>query len=531
LPDIIIGKAQFGIDIKLPNMLYAAIEHCPKPQGSIISDNRKEILNLSGVEKILDINLALKKHASPTAVAIIAKSRWQAMKAKQQLQIKWHSPKQVELQDTLKSWHDLLSTPGKQVHNQQLDLNKKESTSDTISAVYQTAYMNHAALEPVVCVVHFTNGICEVWAPVSTPQVAQTQISKLLGLPKASIKLHVTLTGGSFGRKGYLDFILEAVTIAKHFDKPVQLLWSREDEIGSGPVSVPAVQKLQANLGNKSFPISWHHSAAFPAANGEVQDWEFDAGMRNLPYQINDVKGEYHKVKSPRNVTYMRGVNSYFWSFAVNSFVDELAHKTNSDPLQYHLDFIGEDRQLQIKNALGQDPLQYPLDTKRLKNVIRSVAKLSNWQAPLPKNEALGIACSALRLSYVAHVVKVRINDDHSITVTDIYSAVDCGLMINPDSVKAQVEGGIIFGLACACSSEITTKEGVIEQSNFHNYSLPRINQIPNIEIGLITSNEKPTGIGECAVPPLAPALCNAIFAATGKRLRELPLKNSVNIS
>jgi len=198
--------------------------------------------------------------------------------------------------------------------------------------------------------------------------------------------------------------------------------------------------------------------------------------------------------------------------------------------LQYHLDLIGENRQMEITNALGQDPKQYPLDTKRLKNVIRTVAKLSNWHAPLPKNEALGIAYSALRLSYVAHVVKVIVNKDDSITITDIYSAVDCGLMINPDTVRAQIEGGITFGLACACYSEISTKDGIIEQSNFHNYLLPRINQIPNVEIQLISSNEKPTGIGECAVPPLAPAICNAIFAATGNRIRRLPLKHSINI-
>ena len=367
------------------------------------------------------------------------------------------------------------------------------------------------------------DGKCEVWAPVQSPQSARAEAATYLGIDEENVTINVTFLGGGFGRKSKPDFVVEAVALSKKMNAPVQVVWTREDDIQHSYYHTTNAQYLKASLDNSGKVTGWLHRTAFPTINSTfvpganyAAGWEIGQGMNNNPFEIENVRYENAKAEPHVRIGWLRSVCAIFHSFGINSFIDELAAKAGKDPLQFKLDLIGKDR-------IREEKSPHPLNTKRLKNVMKIAAKKANWGRELPKGHGLGIAFYYSFYSYVATVVEVSVVDN-KVKLHNVWTALDCGMYLNKDNVINQMEGSAVFGMSIALHGKITAKDGAIEQSNFHDYILTRMNEVPPIDITIIDNDEAPTGVGEPGVPPVAPAIVNAIYNATGKRYRTLPL-------
>jgi isoquinoline 1-oxidoreductase beta subunit len=391
-------------------------------------------------------------------------------------------------------------------------------------------------MEPPAAVAHATADACEIWAPTQDPQTAQAVVAQALGLDAEQVHVNVTLLGGGFGRKSKPDFIVEAALLSRAAGAPVKLQWTREDEIRHGFYHAVSAQKLEAALGEDGMPVAWRHRTAFPSISSTFapgvtgpSDGELGLGAFSVPFDVPNLRLEACDAPAHVRIGWLRSVSNIHHAFAVSSFADELAHAAGRDPKDYLLDLIGDPRILDLydggPDGYGAPSTDYPYDTARLRAVVERAADASGWGTPLPEGRARGIAAHYSFVTYVAQVVEASVDDDGRIRVHRVDCVSDCGQVVNPDRVRAQMEGGVVFGLSLALHGEITMRDGAVEQANFNDYPILRLNESPEIHVHLVESSELPTGVGEPGVPPLAPALANAVYAATGRRIRELPLR------
>lgn len=537
LEDICSGKGTFGIDAGMPGMLYASIERSPVIGGKMKSYDDKEARKVRGVQQTVVLEAFTPPYGFKPlgGVAVLANSTWAAMKAREKLTVEWESGANASY-DSAKYKEALLETvrkPQKAVRNiGDVDAEFAKATK-THEAEYYLPHLSHAPMEPPAAVADFKDGKVIVYAATQNPQAVQDTVAAALGIDKKNVECHVTLLGGGFGRKSKPDYVAEAALLSKASGKPVKVTWSREDDIRFDYYHSVAAMYMKAAVDEKGKPTAWLQRCAFPSigamfnpATNAGQAFEFGMGWSNVPFDIPNHRAENGPALAHVRIGWLRSVANIYHAFGVHSFVDELAQLAKRDSVEYLLDVLGEPRKVDIgqRGAFAQ---KYPLDTGRLRNVIEIAAERSGWAKKKPtKGHALGIAAHWSFFTYVAAVVEVEVDNSGKLRIPRVNFAVDAGKVINPDRVKSQFEGAGVFGASIALMGEITAANGEIQQSNFHNYPVARMNEAPiETQVHIVPSDQPPAGVGEPGVPPVSPAICNAIFAATGKRIRELPIK------
>ncbi|TRX39285.1 xanthine dehydrogenase family protein molybdopterin-binding subunit [Flavobacterium restrictum] len=520
------GSAIFGIDKRLPNMKFAAIARCPVTFGTVQSFDKSAAMKIRGVLDVIEIPRIEKPFGPLGGIAVIATSTWAAFEGKKALAITWNYGKnetydsEAYMVEITKNVHQPAKVE-KEIGNVDQAF---ASANKIIESTFQLPHLAHAPMEVPNAVAWVQGDTCQVWAPTQDPQTAREEVTAYLATTSDKVTLNVTFLGGGFGRKSKPDYIVEAVILSKAIHAPVQVVWTREDDIKHGYYHTVSSQYMKASLDNQGRVTGWLHRFALPSIMSTftpgiefAQNWEI-ATASDIPYEIKNLKVEVGQAPAHVRIGWMRSVINIPHGFAVNVFADELAFAANKDPLEFRLDLIGSDRLEDTK-----DPIKY--DTKRLKNVLKRAAKNANWHQPLPNGHAYGIAVQYSFYTYVASVVEVSMLND-KIKVHNIYTVIDCGTVINSDTVKAQLEGAAIFGMSLAFYGKITAKNGIIEQNSFSDYPLIRMNEIPKVHVDIVESTENPTGVGEPGVPVIAPAIVNAIFKLTGKRYYNLPLSD-----
>ncbi len=541
LPDIVTGKAVFGMDATMPGMVYASIEHPPVLGQKIKSYDDKATLQVAGVQKTLTIDTVKPPHLFQPlgGVAVIADNTWAAFQGRKKLKIDWdtssHSTyNSAEFRKTLESTSRQAGKVVRNVGNVDAEFAKG---GKIVEAEYYTPHLAHASMEPPVAVAEYRDGKVVAWAPTQNPQAVQDTVATALGIKKEDVTCHVTLLGGGFGRKSKPDQVAEAAILSKQLGKPVKVVWTREDDIRFDFFHSVAAMYLKASIGPDGKPTAWLQRTVYPPINStfdassKYADDEMGLGWNNLPFDIPNHRAENGPADYHVRIGWLRSVANIYHAFAIHSFIDELAALAKKDPAQYLLDVIGPSRivNLDYKEDEAEDKLKYPLDTARLRRVIDIAVEKSGWaKRPKVKGRGMGIAAHRSFLTYVATVVEVEVDNRGQIHIPNVWTAVDAGTVVSPDNVRNQFEGAAVFGTSLALYGEITATNGIIDQSNFNNFQLARMNHAPRkTEVHIVESDAPPAGVGEPGVPPFAPALCNALFAATGKRVRELPLSKT----
>jgi isoquinoline 1-oxidoreductase beta subunit len=539
--DMTHGTANYGADIRLPGMKFAVIARPPVVFGKVKSFNADQALAVPGVEQVVEIPAA-----EPPAVykalgglAVIATNSWAALKGRDLLSIEWDDGPNANYESA--QYRELLleavRQPGTVRRNEGNAEAALASAAQTVAAEYYAPHLAHAPMEPPAAVASVTPDFCEIWAPTQDPQTLIPMAKALTGLEPEQIRVNVTLLGGAFGRKSKCDFAEEAVFLSAQIGAPVLVQWSREDDIRHDYFHSVSAQRLEAGLDEGGKVAAWRHRLCYPtimstfdAAEREPAALELGLGAMNLPYAIPNLRLETGPIDSRVRIGWLRSVCNIFQSFAINSFSDEIAAARGVDPLQNLLELLGPDREIDLE-AIGLNPTEnHPFRTGRLRHVIEWVAREAGWGRQLPPGHGLGIAAQFSFLSYVAAVAEVAVREDGSWSVPRVDIAIDCGTYVNADRVRAQQEGAVIFGLSLARLSEITAQNGRIRQGNFNDYRVLRCDGTPETHVHLVDSEAPPAGVGEPGVPPIAPAVANAIFAATGRRFRELPLGTTLDL-
>jgi isoquinoline 1-oxidoreductase beta subunit len=505
-PDKVTGKAVYGIDVKLPGLKVAAIALSPVRGGKPKAANETAALAIKGVRQLVKTD---------EAVAVVADHFGAAKKGLEAAAVQWDDGPnaRVSSADIIRALEEDSKKPGVVARNDGDAIKALVGAAQRLDAVYQVPFLAHAAMEPMNCTVHVRKDGCEIWVGTQVPTLTQAVVAELLGLPKEKVQVHNHLLGGGFGRRLEPDGTLAAVKIARQVDGPVKVVWSREEDIQHDMYRPSYHDQLSAGLDAQGRPVAWTHRIAgssviarylpFLFKNG----YDFDAvdGAAQPPYALDNIHVDYVRVEPPGVATaFWRGVGPVHNVFVVESFVDELAAAAKQDPAEYR------------KALLGHNP--------RALGVLTLAAEKADWGAPLPKGRGRGISVQFAFGSYLSQVAEVEVAQDGAVKVRRIVCAVDCGFAVNPDTVAAQIEGGTLFGLTAALYGRITFKDGRVEQGNFDTYPPMRIDEAPTIETHLVKSAEAPGGLGEAATAIVAPAITNAIFAASGKRVRSLPI-------
>lgn len=538
------GRGVFGIDAEMPEMVYASIERAPVYGSKLASFDDSETLKVSGVlrTEILDPFSPPHSFQALGGVAVIAENTWAAIKGRRALKIEWsESPHDGYDSDNFKT--ELLETVRKPQNTVRETGNVDEAFSKPgvriHEAEYYTPHLSHAPMEPPMAVASYQDGKVIAHAATQNPQAVQQAVAGSLGIETTDVECHVTLLGGGFGRKSKPDYVVEAALLSKAIGKPVKVVWTREDDIRFDYFHSVAAMSLKAAVDEQGKPQALLYRSAFPTISSTFDPnattgagFELSMGLTDSPFHIPHHRAENGPANNHVRIGWLRSVCNVWHAFALHSFIDELAHLSEKDPLDFLLETLGPDRLVDPSAEKAQygnygQPLdKYPIDTKRLRNVIEKVAESSNWRNAQPtKGRGLGIAAHRSFLAYVAAVATVDVDDNGAISVPRIDIAVDAGKLINPDRVHAQMEGGAVFGASIALYGEITAKNGRIQQSNYDTYRVARMNDAPKeIHVHLIESDAPPAGVGEPGVPPVPPAICNALFAANGARVRSLPI-------
>jgi isoquinoline 1-oxidoreductase beta subunit len=544
LADICTGKAIYGMDAQIDGMVYASVERPPVLGGKLKSYDDKETLKVGGVQRTIPIDpFKPPPGFQPLGgVAVIAGNTWAALQGRKKLKILWDNGSN-EAYDSAQYKEELRSTArkaGQPVRNEGDVAGvfaKSAQSARVIEAEYYVPLLAHAPMEPEAAVADVRNGKVTIWTCTQNPQAVQDIVSTQLGIPKENVICHVTLLGGGFGRKSKPDYVAEAAVLSKKVGRPVKVVWSREDDIKFGYYNAVAAMYMKASLGQKGRPEAWLQRSVFPPITStfDVNAVYGDAGhlgqgWTDVPFDIPNLRVENGPAKAHVRIGWLRSVANIYHGFAVQSFADELAHQAGRDPLEYQLELIGRDRILNLKNTnyknYGAAYDVYPFDTARLRRVIQMVAEKAQWgKRKSGHRTGFGIAAHRSFLTYVATVVEVEVTDRGEVHIPRVDTAVDAGTIVNPDLTRAQFEGAVVFGTSVARTGEITATNGVINQSNFNNYPVARINEAPRqTNVHLVESTAPPAGVGEPGVPPFIAAFCNAIFAATGARIRDLPI-------
>ena len=491
------GSAQFGIDVRLPEMMYATIRQSPVFGGEVLSYDEDTAKSIRGVKKVIPI---------PNGIAVIADNTWRAKRGMEALNVKFHGgetkgleSKQIQA-ELLKALDDEGKT--KTEANQVLDLE------------YEVPYLSHAALEPMNCTAIVTENYCEVWAPTQSQGGCMDVSKEITELDEEQIKINTTYLGGGFGRRGETDFVKHTLILAKELGKPIKVTWMREEDMQHGFYRPASLSRFQIGLNKDGLPVSWNNQLASPSIlkrffapmawfNVDPLSTE---GADEIPYAIEDFNLDYIEVDSGVPVGFWHSVGSSFNAFFIESAIDESAHLAGQDPLLYRMKLLN--------------------GKTRFQKVLNKVAEESQWGRELPKGHGLGICIHKTRGSIAGAVIEVSTDDIGMLKLHKAWIAIDCGKVINPNTIRAQMEGGFTFGLSAALGEKITLKDGRVEQSNFHDYQILRLKGSPEISVEIIESGNEIGGVGEVAVPLAAPALANAVFSSSGKRVRALPLSN-----
>jgi isoquinoline 1-oxidoreductase beta subunit len=510
------GRAEFGLDVQQPDMLYAMVARCPVFGGTVASLNDQAARAIPGVVDVKQI---------PTGVAVLATNTWAARRGRDALEVTWNEGPGAEVSTSAmrEQYRKLAAKPGTVVESignadKTLARSARSKTIKTIEAEYEVPYLSHSCMEPLNCTVHVTPDRCDIWIGTQMQSGDRQLASATLGMKPENVHIHTTFLGGGFGRRGSFngDTINEAVLIGKGAGKPVKVVWTREDDTRGGSYRPFFVHRMRAAVSQKGTPLAWSHTivgqsiiAGTPLqyAFGKGPDPMSHEGVVHMPYAIKNFKVDQHDTKNAVPVQFWRSVGHSVTGFVVNGFIDEMAAAGGKDPLVLRREMLkGKPRHLAVLNL---------------------AADKAGWGKPLPAGRAQGIALQESFGSIVAEVAEVSVSEGR-VRVHRVVCAADCGPVVNPDNVAAQIEGGIVFGLSAALHGAITLNGGRVEQGNFNDYPVLRMDEMPRVETHLIQSNGPMGGVGEISVPPIAPAVCNAIFAATGKRIRQLPIAASL---
>lgn len=504
-PAKVSGSAQYGIDVKVPGMQIAMVERCPVFGGKVASFDATRAQKIPGVRRVVAID---------SGIAVVADSTWAAMKGREALSVVWDEGPNPGLDShAIRSLLEEKSREeGRAVRSQGDPAGALAGAAKKIEAVYEVPFLAHATMEPQNCLAHVLGDRVEVWAPTQAPQWAQGEIARALGIPQESVMVHVTLSGGAFGRRVMTDFVVEAAQLSKAVGQPVKVVWTREDDMRHDFYRPATLHKMAAGLDASGNPVVWSHRVVGPSIarflfgeEATAEQLDLVDGAAQLPYDIPNVQIQGSDVMTPVPVGWWRSVYHSQHAFANEAFLDEMAGAAGADPYQLRRRLLPADSRL-----------LRPLDL---------AAEKAGWGTPLSSGRARGIACHACFGSFVAQVVEASVEEARRIRVHRVVCAVDCGPTVNPDTIEAQIEGAITIGLTAALRGEITLQGGRVQQGNFDDYPLLTFEEAPAVEVHIVPGNETLGGIGEPGLPPVAPALANAIFAATGKRVRRLPIR------
>ena len=499
------GTAEFGIDVRRPEMLYSVVARCPVFGGKVASFDGAKAKAVPGVKGVFQIS---------SGVAVVADNTWTAMEARKALEIKWDEGPHANLDSAAirKMFADRAAEPGPVARKEGDVAAGLQSAARKIEAVYEVPFLAHATMEPQNCTAHVRADRCDVWAPTQNQTNAQKTAAAITGLDISSVFVHTTFLGGGFGRRFESDYVAEAVEISKAIGGPAKVTWSREDDIQHDYYRTASYAHFTAGLDAAGWPVVWMNRIACPsimARFGPLKD-DFDTRSveicDSIPYAIPNILVDYRVTDAGIPIGFWRSVGASQNGFFLESFVDELAAASGKDPYEFR------------RHLLTNSP--------RHLQALETAARSARWGTPLAAGRFRGIALVSAYFGYVAQVIEISIDRNaRTLKVHKVVCALDCGLIVNPASIDAQVKSCIVYGLTAALNGEITIAGGRVQQSNFHDYRMLRINEMPEVEVHIIPSEHSPTGAGEFTVPPVAPALCNAIFAATGKRIRRLPIR------
>jgi isoquinoline 1-oxidoreductase beta subunit len=504
-PEKVTGRGIYGIDVKVPGMLIATVERCPVFGGKVASFGATRAKAVNGVRHVVQIS---------SGVAVVANSYWAAKKGRDALEITWDEGANRELSsaEISRIYAEAAKKPGPAARKEGDAEKVLADAQKTIEAIYEVPFLAHATMEPMNCTAHVRRNDCEIWVGTQNQTGTQRTAARITGFPREAVKVNTTLLGGGFGRRGEQDFVADAVETSKAVKAPVKLIWSREDDIRHGHYRPATYNVLRAALDGGGRPQAWMHRIVAPsigAQHGRPLKDGIDSLMlpvaADLPYLVPNLQVEYIYKDLGIPVGFWRSVGASQNAFITESFIDELAAAAGKDPFEFR-------RALLVKAARHQ-------------GVLELAAEKAEWGKPLPSGRFRGIAVALSYGSYAAEVAEISIGKDGKVRVHRVVCAIDCGVFVNPDTVKAQVEGSVVWGLTAALYGAITIDKGRVQQSNFHDYPMLRIGEMPVVEVHIVPSNAPAGGVGEPGVPPIAPAVCNAIFAGTGKRIRKLPIR------
>jgi isoquinoline 1-oxidoreductase beta subunit len=512
VPSKVDGKAEFGIDFRLSGMKYALLARCPVNGGKVSSFDDKESKRISGVAFVGKI--------SDSAVAVVAESVWSAMEGRRVLNVQWDEGPNKDFDSAA-----MLSSLKKSASSNAVTLystgDVSKASGQRIAAEYQLPLMAHAAMEPGNCTAQFRGSSCELWAPTQVPQDVRDSVAQAIGLDPDQVKVNVTLMGGGFGRRLEHDYGVEAALVSKAANAPVKVLWTREDDMRNSTYRPASYHQLSALVDGQGWPVAFSHRIVAPSISGQKGLPTPNGIDPDLPdeaaliYSLPSALLEYVMTETPVPLGWMRSVYALQAGFASESFIDELAAAAKKDPLEYRMHLLSKDEDIKFFDTVWH--------TARMRGVLQLAAEKAGWGKPLPAGHYQGIACFGCFSTYMAEVVEISMEGDRP-HIHRVVAVMDCGQVVNPNILEQQIKGGVIYALTNALRAQITIEKGRVVQGNFDDYAPIRMNEAPLIEAYSVPSTEAPTGAGEPPVPPLAPALCNAIFAATKKRIRALPI-------
>lgn len=542
LHDITTGKARYGADVRLPGMKYAVIARPPVTGGKLVSFDPDAALKVPGVEKVMQVRgwPWPSKFQPLGGVAVIARNTGAAIKGRDALKLVWDDGPNGKYESVAyrKELEEASRKPGLVLRKEGDADAALKSADKVIVGEYYIPHLAHVAMEPPVAVADVKGDKAEIWAPVQSPGGTRDDVAKTLDIPEGNVTVNVTLLGGGFGRKSKCDFALEAALLSKELGAPVKVQWTREDDLHNGFVHTVSVERIEAGLDKSGKVVAWRHRSVAPSiastfAAGTVHQAPFEIGMGlvDMPFEIANISCENPEAAAHTRIGWFRSVSNIPRAFAVQSMVGEIAQATGRDQKDMLLELIGSPRIVKpnVKDLwnYGEPQDSYPIDTARLRKVVELVAEKGEWGRKMPKGHGLGIAVHRSFVSYIATIVEVAVDDKGKLTVPRVDTAIDCGTYVNPERIASQIEGAAIMGLSLAKYGEITFKDGKVQQKNFDDFQVVRIDESPvvtNVYIVPPGPDTPPSGVGEPGVPPFAPALINAIFAATGKRIRSLPI-------
>jgi isoquinoline 1-oxidoreductase beta subunit len=547
-PAFVSGKAIYGADVSVPGMLIAVIARPPVVGAKVARFESSKALAVPGVKRVI----AMPQPARPWkfqpwgGVAVVAENTWAAMRGRAALEIEWVPGENANYDSTAYRQELLASvrqpgTTARELGDVDAALTK---ATRVVEAEYTVPHLAQLPMEPPVAMARWANGHLEVWAATQNPQDAREEAARVLGIDEARVTVHVTLLGGGFGRKSKADFVAEAAFLARAAAAPVRVQWTREDDVHHGYYNAVNAQRLRAGLDKRGKVIAWHHRTAFPPISSTFTESErpsagdLQQGVLDLALDVPNVRAETCRAPAHVRIGWYRSVYNIFHAFAIGSFVDELAHARGVDPRQMWLDLIGPPRQLSLADLgihelrnYGQPLSQHPVDAGRLRHVIERVTDASRWQSRARDGRAFGLAAHRSFLSYAAVVLALVPDRRHRFRVDEAWISFDAGTVVNQERVHSQLEGAIVMGLSNALYGGITMKDGATVQSNFRDARIVRIGQAPRrIHTDVVLSDAPPAGVGEPGVPPVAPALANAVFSLTRQRIRDLPLAKTLSL-